>query len=282
MTDKIRIGLVDYRLDIAHAPGFLLKLRQRQKEEHQYQGEIVACTAMDGDQGAQWARKNSLDYVSDPDQMRGEVDAIIIPASSNPEVHLELLESCAHLGVPVYVDKPFAHDVSTAQKLFDVARSAGIPIASSSILRFAREIHDLRSESTRPDFVQTWGGDNERYDEFLIHPVEMACTLMGGCPVSVRKQRVGETVRIQIQYSDGRHADAFFSPKHQNYEATICHQNGWTHRTLSTDFWVPFLGQLLESFALRQSLVSESETMNVMKILAAAQISEEGRDVTIF
>ncbi len=280
MKKTVRLGLIDYRLESAHAPGFLWKLEERRQKGGDLQGEIVACTAMEGAREA-WARENSVPWMEDAGEMAGKVDAVVIPASSHPEFHLELFRQAVVLGVPVYLDKPFAPDPATARELFALARDHGVPLMSSSLLRFAREVTELKALAPAPDFVQTWGCDNERYDEFVIHPVEMALTLMAEPPRIVRRKRVGEVERLQLEDEAGRLADVYFTPGQQPYEAAVCHRGGWAHRVLKTDFWEPFLDRLLPALIEGTTIVEESQTLAVMEVLAAARAGGEDEPIAI-
>jgi predicted dehydrogenase len=111
---------------------------------------------------------------------------------------------------PVFIDKPFAGSLKDAVEIVRLAREAGVPIFTSSSLRYAPEpyapklatIGDITSafsigplayEPTHPDFF--WYG---------IHCVEALYTVLGtGCTQVVRTQ-AANTDLITGVWSDGR------------------------------------------------------------------------------
>ena len=128
-----RIGFVDNKLDNFHANVFLKAYRDALKSR----GAVVAgCFGLDADNGKAWAAHNDVPYFSSVAQLNANVDAFMILAPSNPELHLKLAEMVFPFGKTTYVDKTFAPDLATAQKLFDLADKYNTAIQTTSALRY--------------------------------------------------------------------------------------------------------------------------------------------------
>ena len=121
-----------------------------------------------------------------------KVDVIFLE-SNDGRPHLEQLRPCLKAGLPVFIDKPVAGSLADAIKIYAEAKAAGVPVFSSSSLRFGKntqlvrggsigqvksaETHSPASlEKTHPDLF--WYG---------IHGVESLFTLMGTGCLSVKR-----------------------------------------------------------------------------------------------
>src|SRR5688500_5019974 len=103
-----RIGFVDNKLENFHANVFLKAFRNDLKDR----GWLVAgCYALDAADGRAWAKKNDVPFFDTPGGLDANVDAYMILAPSNPELHLPLAEKFLPFGKPTYIDKTFAPDV---------------------------------------------------------------------------------------------------------------------------------------------------------------------------
>jgi myo-inositol 2-dehydrogenase/D-chiro-inositol 1-dehydrogenase len=77
--------------------------------------------------GARWA--TGLDALADP-----RVDAVVVCTPDH--LHRDAALEAVRLGLPVAVEKPFAHDIATAEEIRDAAEAAGVPVLAAHILRF--------------------------------------------------------------------------------------------------------------------------------------------------
>lgn len=128
-----RIGFVDYDLDNFHANTFLRIIRN---DLSQRGFTVSGCHALCTDAGKTWAEKNNINYYSTPEELNEAVDFYIILAPSNPELHLKLCKTIFPFGKTSYVDKTFAPDYDTAEKIFTLAEKYKIKIQTSSALRY--------------------------------------------------------------------------------------------------------------------------------------------------
>lgn len=278
MNQILRIGFVDYRLMVGHA-SMLFHRFQRRKEAGIC--EIVGCTAMEAEEGKIWANERGIPCYGSVEEMSEQVDAIVIPAASNPELHRELFANAVKAAVPVFVDKPFAQNAEEGFAIFRMAREKKVPVFSSSSLRFSDEVTSTQREAVPPEYVQAWGGWSRKFDEFIIHPIETAMSVMGASVEAVGRETVGDTHRITLYYPEGRRADVFFSPGEQPYEFSVCNAAGWRHQVIASPFFERLIDHALDFFRGEPPVVTPRETLAVLKAIDAARVSSNGEIVKI-
>jgi hypothetical protein len=143
------------------------------------------------------------------DELIKRVDCVLLE-SNDGRPHLEQALPVIEAGKPLFIDKPMAGSLKDAVAIFAAAEKAGVPVFSSSSLRFGKatqaaragawgkithcETHSPASlESTHPDLF--WYG---------IHGCEALFTVMGtGCISVTRTEEEGKIV-VTGKWSDGR------------------------------------------------------------------------------
>lgn len=190
-----RIGFVDYKLDNFHANVFLKSYRVQLKDRG---ATVTGCMAMDEDDGRMWAKKNDLPYFDDPEALDGAVDCYMVLAPSNPEKHLELCQRVFQFGKPTYVDKTFAPDSATAQAIFDLADKHGVPVQTTSALRYTNVQQHANGRTVR--HLTAWGGGSS-FEEYAIHPVEMAISVMGPRATSLMRRGDAKYSQLLINFN---------------------------------------------------------------------------------
>jgi hypothetical protein len=143
------------------------------------------------------------------DELLSRVDAVLLETNDG-RPHLEQVRLVLKARKPVFVDKPLAASLHDAIAILQEAESAGVPIFSSSSLRYTPSAQAARSgrigeiigcdtyspcslESTHPDLY--WYG---------IHGVETLFTVMGtGCESVVRMSSEG-TDLVMGKWREGR------------------------------------------------------------------------------
>ena len=86
-------------------------------------------------------------------------------------------------GKNTYIDKTFAPDFATAKKIFDIAENYGTKFFSSSALRYAPELENVKGACS---LITTGGGSN--FEEYIIHQTEMMIKTLGTDPKSVKTE----------------------------------------------------------------------------------------------
>ena len=91
------------------------------------------------------ARASKIEnVVDDYREMIGKVDGILL-ARDDAENHLEMSRCFLEAGIMIYIDKPLAFDLETANKIFSLARFDN-QIFSCSALCYARELEEALSK----------------------------------------------------------------------------------------------------------------------------------------
>jgi len=154
-------------------------------------------------------QKLGVKIVDTIDQLLSEVDAVLLETNDgNPR--LEQMQQVLAAGKPVFMDKPVAAQLSDVLAIYDAAKVAGVPVFSSSSLRYAGGVQEARSgevgkvlgcETYSPCSLEPTHTDLYWYG---IHGVEMLYTCMGtGCESVTRTSTEGSDVVVG-KWSDGR------------------------------------------------------------------------------
>lgn len=217
-AEPLRLGMIG--LDTSHVPAFAKTYNDPKAPGHVPGGRVVAAFkggSADIESSAsrvegytkQLVDAYGVKIYDTIEELARNVDAILIE-SVDGRPHLDQFRRTLAAKKPVFLDKPFAGSLKDAVELVRLAREAGVPIFSSSSLRYSPEpfapklatIGDITSaysigpavyEPTHPDFF--WYG---------IHCVEALYTVLGpGCTQVVRTQTANTDVITGI-WSDGR------------------------------------------------------------------------------
>lgn len=198
-----RLAFVDHKLENYHANVFAELIRGPLKDRG---FELAACRATDAAEGQAWSAKHQVPYAATLDDLNRMADVFMVLAPSNPEVHLGMVQSLAPFKKPVWVDKTFAPDLATAREIFAVADAAGIPVETASALRntpVQKRARELGLDTLR--HVVAWGGGGH-YDEYVVHPTELAVSCLGAEATAVLVRGEGERRQLVVDFSRGRTA----------------------------------------------------------------------------
>ncbi len=221
------------------------------------------------DNAGEWAEKHGVPLVDSIADLKDLADFVMILAPSNPETHLELCREAFRFGKPTYVDKTFAPNAATAEEIFRLADEAGVPIQSTSVLRYtAVQEFCSASPENRPDFVSTWGGGTD-FHEYIIHQAEMAVSLLGPDYESLRVERLAHLTRVDLAFGGNRAASMHMvAPCEIAFSATVSN----TQKTASFvvddgRLFVDGMSAILDFFTQGRPLIDRGETLAIMRIL---------------
>jgi hypothetical protein len=145
------------------------------------------------------ARASLIPHIVErPEQVIGQVDAIIVATDKGHE-HVERCRPFVEAGLPIFVDKPLV-DNEPDLKQFSHWVSQGVPILSSSCMRYAKEFMPYRISThelgalryTSITTPKTW----ERYG---IHALEGVYPILG--PGFVSAQNTGAMDRSIVHFT---------------------------------------------------------------------------------
>jgi predicted dehydrogenase len=270
-----KIGFIDYYLDEWHAlnyPKWIKESSFKDKFEVRY-----AWAEKDKEGGltsAQWCAAHKVELTGSKVELIEKSDCIVVLAPDNPERHADLCREVLAAGKPVYVDKTFAPDLATAKKLFAWTEKSKTPMFSSSALRFAAEIAELRAnrEITRENtkFVATRGPGE--FDNYGIHQVEMIVVLMGIGAKRLIHCGIAGTPVIIIDYDENRRAMLSLIPDHP-FQISLCYgeNKGVSIPTVQRVFFQRFIEELLRFFDGGAPAAAQEETLEIMAILEAGK-----------
>lgn len=264
MANK-RIGLVDYQLDNFHARVYLAAVRGVLAQRGY---EIVGATAWDSASSRPWADKNAVTYFDTVKELADVVDNFMVLAPANPELHLEMCEQVLPFGKPSFIDKTFAPNFAVAQQIFDMAAAHNTPIQSTSALRTSNIQEELAksAESLRSMFITAAG---PTFEEYGIHPVELAISCMG--PAVESLMCAGSDIHPQflLLFSDERTAVIDFNTQAElPFTATLLTPSGAEHVAVAGDqLFVKAAASILDFFDAGIAQIDRSETLVIRRIL---------------
>lgn len=265
----IRIGFVDYKLENYHANIFLKAYRTTLKDRG---ATVAGCLALDEEDGRAWAQKNDVPWFDSIQKLHEQVDAFMILAPSNPETHLKLAEMVLPFGQPTYVDKTFAPDLATAEKIFVLADKHRTPVQTTSSLRYTNVQDHLKSSKEPLKHMIAWGGGSS-FAEYAIHPVELIVSCMGPEARSLMRRGTNEFSQLIINFSSDRTAVAnVYTKGHTPFAASVTTDKATELLTVDTSkIFINNAAAVLDFFESAKPAIDRRETLIIRKILDAAE-----------
>ncbi|MCA8996540.1 MAG: Gfo/Idh/MocA family oxidoreductase [Planctomycetaceae bacterium] len=216
-SQVIRVGVIG--LDTSHAIAFTKLLNDESNKDH-VPGCKVVCAFPHGSpdiessvsripQYTEQIQELGVEVVDSIETLLSRVDAVLLETNDG-RPHLEQARQVIAAKKPMFIDKPVAGSLKDAILIYREAEAAGVPVFSSSSLRFvpgalaarAGEYGEVTGcdtyspaslEPTHPDLF--WYG---------IHGVESLYTVMGpGCE-TVTRTSTEYSDSVVGKWSDGR------------------------------------------------------------------------------
>jgi virulence factor len=217
----IRLGILDF--DTSHVVEFTSRLNHKSGDRDQWVDGAEVVVACPGSskimperipEYVKQVRAMGVALVDRPEEMIGKVDGILIE-SQEGGAHLEAARPFLDAGIACFIDKPFTCSTSDAKRIANLAAKKGVPVFSSSSLRYGTELVDFVADPKNGKVIGalTYGPAplfdkdptlNPGLYHYGIHAVEVLYTLMGpGCRrVTCTHDRGADVVTGQWQ--DGR------------------------------------------------------------------------------
>ncbi|TLD68567.1 gfo/Idh/MocA family oxidoreductase [Phragmitibacter flavus] len=301
-ADPIRAGIIG--LDTSHAVAFTTTLNQGPKKPEdapKFAGVKVIAAYPQGSKDIPSSIERVPEYteklkamgvtiVDSIEALLPLVDVIFLE-SNDGRVHLEQIRPVLKAGKPVFIDKPVGGSLADVLTIYAEAKQAGVPIFSSSSLRYGKNTQLVRNgsiglpktafthspakiEPTHPDLF--WYG---------IHGVESLVTTMGPGCLSVKRGTTPDGL-IQVTGTWPDHRTGTFM------ESNTSDRKGYGGKATSVngeapvggfDTYDPLLVEIVKFFKTRKSPVSDEETIEIYAFMEAADESkrQNGAEVTL-
>lgn len=142
--------------------------------------------------------------VDDYREMVGRVDAVLL-ARDDAEHHYEMAAPFLKAGLPVYIDKPLAYDIETAEKIYALEKYPG-QIFTCSALAYAKEFHLDAEVKKRIGTVKNIESFVIKgWDKYSVHIIEPVLRIAGEQSEIVEAvcERTGESTKVTVRWQSG-------------------------------------------------------------------------------
>jgi len=265
-----RIGIVDDYLDNYHSRTYLKILREQLKDRG---FEVTGAYALQAEKGRQWCQEYGVTWYDSVAELNEVVDFFAVLAPGTPQVHLELCQQVFPFSKPTFVDKTFAPDAETAERIFALADEHDVVIETSSALRYTPVQEFVKSVGRdKIRHVVTWGPGGS-FDEYAIHPLEMAISCLGHEVEGVMRRGDDRFSQLLLNCSGGRTAVVHVYVGSRTPYAAMVSTSEETRYINGQDgqLFVNAAAAILDFFDAGQSRIDRRETMAIMRILDAAR-----------
>jgi predicted dehydrogenase len=292
-AEQIRVGIIG--LDTSHATAFTKVFN-----DPGAQGDLAVCKVVAAypegspDIASSTSRipvytkelkAMGIEIVPSIDALLEKVDAVCLETNDG-RPHLAQLLPVLKARKRVFIDKPIAGSLADAIAIFEASKEHGVPVFSSSSLRFSSQNQAVRNgsigtvtkartgspakiERTHPDLF--WYG---------IHGVESLFTIMGtGCESVVRTMTPDGKIRVEGTWRGGR--TGVFEER-QGYGGTATGDKGEAE-VGTYDGYRPLVAEIARYFRTGKVPVNPEETLEIYAFMEAADESKRqgGKRVTL-
>lgn len=290
-----RVGIIG--LDTSHAIEFT-KMLNAEKSEAGFEGFKVTAAFTYGSLDICSSTNRYPEYTKKMTEMGVEIVAsvadllqrtdVILLETNDGRRHLEQALEVFKAGKRVFIDKPIAASLVDTLLIFDAATKAGVPVFTSSSLRFPPKIQAARKgefgkvvgadalspcklEPTHPDLF--WYG---------IHGVEPLFTVMGtGCD-SVVRVSLDEVDFVVGSWKDGRVGTLRgMRGKGATYGCNIVTEKGTRMDLGGYEGYRCLLVEIIQFFKTGVAPVSPDETIEMFAFMEAAHESKRRGGVPV-
>ncbi len=292
-AQQIRAGIIG--LDTSHVLAFT-KTLNTDPQKPEVMGVRVVAAYPKGSADIEGSVKRVPEYtakvkemgveiVDSIDALLAKVDVIFLETNDG-RPHLEQLRPCLAAHKPVFIDKPIAGTLADAIRIFDAAKKAGVPVFSSSSLRFGKNTQAVRggsigkvksAETSSPASLEKTHPDLFWYG---IHGVESLFTAMGtGCQSVKRGKTPDGMIEVTGTWEGGR-TGVYRESK--TYGGKAIGEKG-EGEIGKYDGYDVLLFEIVKFFRTGIAPVSPEETLEIYAFMEAADESKRsaGAEVTL-
>lgn len=293
--DPIRIGLIG--LDTSHVTAFTKIINDPTTKDHVKGAKVVAAfkggspdieSSISRVEGYTRTLREDfgVEICETIEDLCTKVDAVMIE-SVDGRPHLAQARPVIAAGLPLFLDKPVAGSLRDALEIFRLAHEAGVPIFSSSSLRYGKSTQAVRGGSigkvtyalcSSPAKIEPHHPDLYWYG---VHGCESLFTVMGtGCQSVVRRTTPEGLIEVEGSWTDGR-TGIFKEGK--GYSGIARNSKGEEIAVGAYEGYAPLVVEVVKFFQTRKPPVSAAETIELFTFMEAADESKRqgGRSVTL-
>lgn len=273
-----KIGFVDYYISEWHANHYLewiQKANEALGTDYQvaYAWAELDTSPLDGITTRQWCEKFGAERCETIAELCEKSDYIIVLAPSDPDKHLQYAQQVLPFGKRTYIDKTFAPDYPTAKAIFELGEKYGTPFFSSSALRYADELKELKELGQLRSVVITGGGSN--FEEYNIHLVEMAVALLDAPAQKVKVEAVGDQRICRVVAANGSEAALIYSIGYNYTLMAIPMEGKFSRKAVASEFFVNLLRDIIHFFETGEKSFDSAQTLQVMAVRDALLQAEK-------
>jgi len=224
--------------------------------------------------------QNGVEIVDSIEQLCRKVDGILLE-SVDGRPHLAQARPVIAARKPLFIDKPMAGNLDDVLEIFRLAQEGNVPCWSSSSLRYAPAIVEVKEKDT---VGQVLGCDvfspcslEEHHPDLYwygVHGVEMLFAVMGtGCE-TVRRTQTKDCEFVVGLWKDGRIGTyrGLRTPK-SGYGVTIFGSKGIVHGDKYGGY-EPLVDEIIKFFKTGHIPVPKAETIEIFAFMSAADESK--------
>lgn len=266
MAEKKKIGFIDLFIDEWHANNYPKWFREAKRGNEFELGYAWEEAPMEGRRNLQqWCAEMGMIPAASIEEVVEKSDCICVLAPANPEVHERLAEIALKSGKPVYIDKPFADSLATAERIFATAEKYGTPIMSSSALRFSDELLSGKLQAMKPILFTTTGGGRS-FDEYGIHQLEMIVSVMGTDVKNITFTGNEKRLSLSYEFANGNMAQIAYS-LFMPFTITAASEKESICFSSASHIFENLIDAMLDFFADGKSRVPKEETLAIADLL---------------
>lgn len=265
-----RIAFIDHNLENFHANVYL-KLLQTDLKKRGF--TVTACYGTQQKPSREWATKNNIPYFTNLQALNETVDHYIVLAPSNPETHFTLCQKVFPFGKPTYVDKTFAPNFKTAQKIFALADKHKVPMQTTSALRYT-EVQDYAQTIGQKNIKHmiTWvaGGS---FGEYAVHPIELFVSCMGANIKRLMRRGTKNQIQLLLDLTNNRTAIVNVFPKTRTpYAASVTTNEETKYFAIDTsEIFRNTASAILDLFETGKPNINHKESLMIRRIQDVAE-----------
>lgn len=282
---ELRIGIIG--CDTSHVTAFTEALNDDSAKGHIAGARVVgAFKGGSPDVKASWSRveqfsktlqeKYRVTFYDSIEGLCQQVDAVLLE-SVDGRPHLAQARPVLLAHKPLFIDKPMAGSLRDAAEIFKLAKEQGVPVFSSSSLRFAANSQAVRHGSLgKVAYAETYGPcelEPHHPDLFWygIHGVESLYTVMGtGCQTVQRDTTPDGKIEV-IGIWSGSRKGVYREAK--EYHGLARGEKG-EGPVGSFDGYLPLVAEIMTFFKTGVAPVKPEETLEMFAFMEAADQSK--------